>query len=335
MFHLAFGLGFVPLLGVVLAAVGLAAARRDPAAAGWKRPLLAVLIFDAVAWPLFSCVWLFGEPLIPPAVADDDGLGFTFWSIWGTVFVRIVQIVVLVAMALYLRKSSRRASLALRWVLFAMLAMEVASTLPAWLPNIDLLFFKLDRGVRLLVLKGPSALALLAMAVVAYLWMRKRFDARDDPAGRLSRAAGFGLGLLYLFAGMIRYIALCKTVKVLFPPDMTAPDPGGDDPVTSALSMVLARAPLTVLLAPLSEEMLFRGVLFPGLRSRIALWKAYLLSSLAFALMHHLHGINILDLLWFGLVMAWARHRTGGLLVPILLHAGYNPYVLVARLIGI
>ena len=122
-------------------------------------------------------------------------------------------------------------------------------------------------------------------------------------------------------------------VEVLFPPGRSVPGPVGDEPVTTAFRVALALTPVSVVLAPLGEEILFRGVLFTGLRNRIALHKAYLLSALTFALIHNITGINVLYFLWFGLVMAWARHRTGGLLVLIALHALVNLAVFFRRVL--
>jgi len=328
LFHLALALGFVPLLGVVLSAVGLAAARRDPAAARWRRPLLAVLLIDAVGWPALACVWLFGEPLIDPDASVLDPASLGWWEVWRPFVFRLAPLAGLIAVALCLRKESSRAALATRWVLLALLALTTveAALVVVALPD-------LDPALMVLVLDTPPGLVLLVMALVALRWMRGRFGEGAEATERLSEGAGLGLGLLYFLGGFMRYAAVLEMVKILFPPERAVAAPAGDQPVTSALWVVLAMAPLSVVLAPLGEEVLFRGVLFTGLRSRIPLWRAYLLSALTFALIHDLAGINIVYFLWFGLVTAWARQRTGGLLVPIALHVGVNLSVLLRDLL--
>lgn len=321
LFHLAFALGFVPLLGVVLAAVGLAATHRDPAAARWKRPLIFVLIFDAVVWPTAACVWLFGEPLVTPAAPVEGTVESAFWDFSGPVLQAAVMLVLLVGLLVYFRNKGRLVTAALAWVLIAALvakAVELVAEL--------LLAPEVETAVDVLILTAPSCAALLAIAAVAFWRLRGRFDVQDEPIPRLSSSAGIGLGLLYVYGGVIRYTALVEMLRVLFPPDRTVAGSNGG-PAISVLWAALAMAPASLLLAPLGEEILFRGVLFPGLRARIVLWKALLLSALAFAFSHSFSGIEVVYFLWVGLVLAWARHRTGGLLAPIVIHISINLYV--------
>lgn len=78
-----------------------------------------------------------------------------------------------------------------------------------------------------------------------------------------------------------------------------------------------------VLLAPLAEEALFRGMLLPLLVRRIGAVPGLLLSSLAFALLHADAGsFAALGLLSVALSLAYAR--TGSLRVPIAMHMLFN-----------
>lgn len=80
------------------------------------------------------------------------------------------------------------------------------------------------------------------------------------------------------------------------------------------------------LLAPVAEEMLFRGVLFNGLaRSRLGPWGAAIASSLVFAGLHADHSGPAQAILFgLGLWLSWLMIRHGSLRVPILAHATYN-----------
>jgi membrane protease YdiL (CAAX protease family) len=98
---------------------------------------------------------------------------------------------------------------------------------------------------------------------------------------------------------------------------------GTDD--TNALS-VIATALLVVPGAALSEELLFRGVIFAGLRKSMSLWPAALISSGIWASLH-LVAANwavAAILAIFGLVLAWLYERTGSLWTPIFAHAINN-----------
>ncbi|MFN3408078.1 MAG: lysostaphin resistance A-like protein [Limisphaerales bacterium] len=85
----------------------------------------------------------------------------------------------------------------------------------------------------------------------------------------------------------------------------------------------LALAGVTVVLAPLAEEMLFRGIAYPTLRRfttpGIALWG----SSLVFALIHF-NKLTFLPLLLLSVVLTLLYRRTGNLLAPIACHAAFN-----------
>lgn len=83
---------------------------------------------------------------------------------------------------------------------------------------------------------------------------------------------------------------------------------------------------LTILvLAPISEEILFRGVLLNiFFVSRIwVFWAGVVLMSTIFSIIHsqyqHLH--TFMQLMALSVIFAWARLRSGGLMLPILLHS--------------
>lgn len=86
-----------------------------------------------------------------------------------------------------------------------------------------------------------------------------------------------------------------------------------------------------VVLAPVAEEALFRGILFPTLRDagwpKTAAWGV----SLGFGLIHA-NAAAFLPLSAFGGFLAWLYLRTGNLLAPITAHFVFNlvPFVLVA-----
>ena len=76
-------------------------------------------------------------------------------------------------------------------------------------------------------------------------------------------------------------------------------------------------------LAPVAEELLFRGLLYPAVKAagfpRLALWG----TSLFFALIHF-NLATFLPLLLLALVLTWLYEQTGNLLAPIVAHATFN-----------
>jgi membrane protease YdiL (CAAX protease family) len=76
-------------------------------------------------------------------------------------------------------------------------------------------------------------------------------------------------------------------------------------------------------IAPVMEEFLFRGVLFPiALKGRTFLFAA-LLTSFYFALMH-LHAPSLLPLLVLSVGFSAGYAATGSILTPIVMHAIFN-----------
>ncbi len=79
----------------------------------------------------------------------------------------------------------------------------------------------------------------------------------------------------------------------------------------------------TVVLAPVAEEFIFRGLIFSGLK-KIGWPKcAWLGSSLLFAFVHGSLPI-FLPLFVFALALTWLYEKTEGLLAPILTHSLFN-----------
>ncbi len=83
-----------------------------------------------------------------------------------------------------------------------------------------------------------------------------------------------------------------------------------------------------ILVAPLVEEMFFRGFLYPVLLRRFTASAAVLLTALAFTAIHgpqlaH-HWAPLLLLFSVSLVFTVARAQTGSLAVSFLMHVGYN-----------
>ncbi len=93
------------------------------------------------------------------------------------------------------------------------------------------------------------------------------------------------------------------------------------------------------LLAPIGEEVLFRGYVFNAIRvtfvsKRWGIALAYLASSLLFASIH-IFGVTqgqaalLVPIFFIALVLAWGMHRTGSLLPVIVAHALFNSVQLV------
>jgi membrane protease YdiL (CAAX protease family) len=85
---------------------------------------------------------------------------------------------------------------------------------------------------------------------------------------------------------------------------------------------------VVALVAPIVEELTFRGLGFTLLDARFGRWPAILLVGVAFGLAHGL--VDALPpLIVFGVCLAYLRSRTASVYPGMILHAGYNSLVLL------
>lgn len=121
--------------------------------------------------------------------------------------------------------------------------------------------------------------------------------------------AGPAYGAVLFMIGGIQPPALPDFLAVMIPAV----------PVVAVASWALP----IVTTVPLLEEIIFRGVLYRGLRSRLALMPALLLTGLVFAAFH-MDIARIVPLAIAGAAFAYAYERSGSILPAIAAHAGLN-----------
>lgn len=83
-----------------------------------------------------------------------------------------------------------------------------------------------------------------------------------------------------------------------------------------------------VIVAPITEELLFRGVILSGLSSKYGSRKAVILTSLLFGLFH-LNPVQIIGAIFVGLVLGWMKLKFDSIVVPIVFHGIYNALPLI------
>jgi len=87
---------------------------------------------------------------------------------------------------------------------------------------------------------------------------------------------------------------------------------------------ILSEAFIAVVLAPIGEEILFRGFLYGGLSRKMNAFAAMAISSLVFAVSHQYSLTGLVFVFIYGLVFCWLYKRTGSLWPGILAHGLYN-----------
>lgn len=97
----------------------------------------------------------------------------------------------------------------------------------------------------------------------------------------------------------------------------------GGDPTAMTLLVIFA-----VLLAPIVEEIIFRGGIYRFLKSQTTLLPAQIISGAFFAVMHG-NLMSFLPLVVVGILLARVYERSGNILVPMCFHACFNGFSLL------
>lgn len=186
---------------------------------------------------------------------------------------------------------------------------------------------------------GPVLLALVVLSqvaglVVVLMLLRWRGVALAEVVGPLRPVArhvsiGVGLGLVALIGSTLLVGLLVTLSGSEATPEQVLTEGIADTPVELLLAALAA-----VVMAPVAEELLFRGLLHRGLRQRMRGSSALVLSSVLFAVVHvdvaASQPLALFGLTFVGVVLALAHERTGSLLVPVVIHATHNALTLLA-----
>lgn len=194
---------------------------------------------------------------------------------------------------------------------------------------LDLYFLKYAPTPTIMELAGQNAVyyaaGLAFVLAVLSRWLREEFYFLLDAPLRCLRL---------LVLGFFLYFILAFAVSLVMQYGFSATE----NPNQSAVNQMIgqARNPmfgLTVFLAPLVEETLFRGVLFGGIHSKNRT-AAYAVSMAAFSLYHvwqYIAFTGNFSLLIYGIVylpagfvLAWQYERSGSVWTPVFLHMIIN-----------
>ncbi len=199
-----------------------------------------------------------------------------------------------------------------------------AATLLLWIA----LSLGLGLLMRYVVPELDMGLVLTLLEVVLLLpawWFTVRKYRLDWGALGLRRfrpgMLGLGLALMllaYAFNMFHNLVLLLLGLDIL-------PDYAGLFERMSPWLVVLA----TVVVAPLAEEVFFRGFVFAGLRERLGWWRAALISAAIFSLVH-LSPATILPIFVLGCFLAFLYDYSKSLWPAILVHATVNGLSLAA-----
>lgn len=195
-------------------------------------------------------------------------------------------------------------------------------------------------GVDVTTRHGYSVLQIadfVSIFIVIVLFFRNFFWRSLAPlrgqVGRLVSTVAFGFLAYYLLMNLVVYLIYIIGIT---------PENRNNETIETLLTEnSIPMFFCTVLLAPVTEECLVRGVVFAPL-CRHRPWLAYLVTVPLFAFLHIfsyigqqsavLLAISFLQYLPAGFVFGWAYQRTGSIYGPLLLHCAINLIASLAML---
>ena len=193
--------------------------------------------------------------------------------------------------------------------------------LPGWLAPLALVLFCFSEFFHYLVLLGFTWL----------IWVKhKGEDQSQSAASTPSPLAEMGelklsvlpkgvLGMLRFWPVLFLFMVLSSMAMSQYPTQGVVTELKSDLE-TRGLVIVPQWFLLVCILAPLIEEFLFRGVLYPLLKKHVGVFWGCVLSSLAFAVSHqNLRSFVVLFLL--GAFLTYSYEKNNNILVPMTSHA--------------
>ncbi len=163
--------------------------------------------------------------------------------------------------------------------------------------------------------------ALAIGIVIGVPWLvKKRRTTRKDLG---LQSLPTWMDIVWAPAGAIVYVILTTLITslalVALPfIDYTQTQDTGFTGISTQLEYLLAFAAL-VIIAPVAEEVLFRGYLFGKLRKYAPVWLSILITSILFAIVHFQWNVG-LDVFALSIVLCLLRVVSGSLWPSILLH---------------
>jgi CAAX protease family protein len=142
-----------------------------------------------------------------------------------------------------------------------------------------------------------------------------------------------GNPLVYLLAGGGLYVLVALATATMKTPQNAPIEDLFKYRATAFLFMAMA-----VLVAPVFEETVFRGYLYPLLAKSFGIVAGVIVTGLLFGLMHGYQlgwSWQLVSVLIFvGIVFTFVRSRTGTVVSSFLMHLGYNSMIAVSSIIA-
>lgn len=174
--------------------------------------------------------------------------------------------------------------------------------------------------------------------IIPFLWILFQMKRFNLPLQKLIGNVGMNVKWREIFCVVMISILLSMGLIIVFSNILTIIAPSaikellGDDTLNAiphSLLYKVLESINVIIIGPIVEELVCRGIIFNRLKVKWGITKALILSSLIFSIVHFDFGGAFV----FGLIMALLYLKTNSLIVPIVCHCLNNGFVTVLTLI--
>jgi len=219
------------------------------------------------------------------------------------------------------------------WSWYEALGVYIVAFLIAGLATLPLVrLMEPDTDLTTIVLTVVAALVILGVLI---LWLSTyhrgwlevmRLPERAMWRKQIGAGVAFGLGLypvmVIVVGGLLTYL-----LQTISGEHVEAPEQVGEHlpAIGTALTVLYA-----IVIAPVGEELFFRGVLFRALRDRHGFWVGAVGSGIGFGLIHFIPGSAIdaallmIVMFFTGMALCFIYERRGTIVAPLAAHVTFN-----------
>ena len=176
----------------------------------------------------------------------------------------------------------------------------------------------------------------VATVTTIVIWLSKRYPGWVDVLGLPAKGERIKELVYGIVAGPVVYIGVAFVVAGILSivlglvSGRHATSPAQIDAQDLSVVGQILTVIVAVLVAPVTEELMFRGVLFRAIRDRRGFWWGASLSAVLFGLVHFVPApwqdsvLLQASMVFTGLALAWIYERRGNLLACIFTHMTFN-----------
>ena len=172
-----------------------------------------------------------------------------------------------------------------------------------------------------------SITALLAGGLAAYLFYRKDYPVEF---GTLYDSPKYIISIIilavFLSHGLNILVSLINCTGFLGTYSQVSQNTGA-----AAIIITVIK---TVILAPVAEELTFRGLIFRRMEIYTSFWPAAIVSSVLFGL-YHMNLLQGIYAFLYGIILCLVYKRFRNIFAPLIMHAAANAFTLLVTYLGL